>query len=159
MGLIIVTVIFFIAFAVWYFKDWEIGLGIMFIIFGIFFSIIITVLTSLIGNDISESEYDYHNDNEKQIVAIQDNIFICRRSTDNLVYTYAYKDGDGIRTASVDANNAIIVYDIRTQKMTTQKGSFKNWWHWLYALPTREKYIFYVPQGTIKEEYNIDLKG
>lgn len=159
MGLIIVPAICFIACAVWGFKDREIGFGSIYIILAILISVLMTGGASLIGNLIGASEYDYHSDNERQIVAIQDNIFIRWRSTDNLVYTYAYKDGDVIRTASVDANKSIIMYDNSDTKMITQKGNFKNWWHWLYALPTRDKYIFYVPQGTIKEEYNIDLKG
>lgn len=159
MGLIIVSLIFFIILAVLCFKDDGIGAVIMFIVVGILVSVAMSLLAGLIGCVIFESEYDYHDDSEKQIVSMQDNVFIYRRSTSKLIYTYAYKDGDGIRTGNVDADNSIIMYDNSDAKMITQKGNFKNWWHWLYALPTRDRYIFYVPQGTVKEEYNIDLKG
>ena len=159
MGLVIIGIIIFVALIIKCFIDRCIALGIAFMILGIVCSVLIVVITGVIGKVVNESEYDYHNDNEQPIVSLQDNIFIYRRSTDQFVYTYAYKDGDGIRTASVRADNSVIMYDNSETKIITQKGNFKNWWHWLYAFPTREKYKFYVPEGTVKEEYSVDLRG
>lgn len=159
MGLVIIPAVFFIVLAVWEFKDSRVFLGFIWLIAGGLITLLVLILSCIFGSVVTETEYNYHDDNERQIVSMQDNIFLYRRSTDKLVYTYAYKDGDGIRTDSVKADNSVIMYDNSDAKVITQKGNFKNWWHYLYAFPTREKYIFYVPQGTVKEEYNVDLKG
>ena len=159
MGLVIISAVIFIVLAAREFKDSEVFLGFMWLIAGGLITFLVLVLSCIFGFIVPEAEYNYHDDNERQIVSMQDNIFLYMRSTDKLVYTYAYKDGDGIRTYSVKADNSVIMYDNSDAKMITQKGNFKNWWHYLYAFPTREKYIFYVPQGTVKEEYKVDLKG
>lgn len=159
MGLVIISAVIFIVLAAREFKDGDGFFGATFLIAGGLITLLVLILSCIFGSAVPEAEYNYHDGSERQIVSMQDNIFLYRRSTDKLVYTYAYKDGDGIRTGSVKADNSVIMYDNSDAKMITQKGNFKNWWHYLYAFPTREKYIFYVPQGTVKEEYNVDLKG
>lgn len=150
--------VLFGALAVREFKNEEIGAGILAIIMGIL-SLSLTSLIAIGAGDIlSESEYNFYNDNERQIVALQDNAFVYRRLDKSLVFIYAYKEGDGIRAASVKADNSVIIYDNSEAKMITQKGNFKNWWHYLYALPSKTKYVFCVPVGTVKEEYRIDLQ-
>lgn len=110
-----------------------------------------SLIFCLLGFGVPDTEYNFNNNEaEYSIVALQDNTFIYRRSGGHLTYVYAYKEQDGIRTGEIWADNATILYTKEKLKIVKLSGNFNQWYHWIYAFPTKKHYLIYVPEGTIQ---------
>lgn len=158
MGITILIELIAIAILIYFIREYEIGCGIGVLLLVSILNVAVSFLLLCVGSALPDECYNFHDSKEMQIVALQDNAYIYRHRGEKLTYSFMYKEDDGYRSGQVDADNAIIFYS-EEAKVIVQSGEFKDWYHWLYAYPTKEKHIIYVPQGTVKEEYNVDLKG
>jgi len=107
---------------------------------------------------------DYVHWNTQDIVAMQDNetMIISRYSTDSKMYYHFMVDnGDHYKSRRVSQNVSTIRYTDGKPKLEIYKKESTNKFVYFF-MPIREyvndyKYDFYVPKGTIKEEFNVDL--
>lgn len=159
MVITIICVVFVIAWIVWWIIQKENGLAVVGgICFG-FITCILPLLFCSLGNGVPDSEYNFdNNEAEYSIIALQDNTFIYRKSGEHLTYVYAYEEQNGIRTGEIQADYATILYTKEEPKIVKQSGTFNQWYHWIYAFPTKNRYLIYVPEGTIQSEFSIDFK-
>lgn len=159
MVITIICVVLVIAWIVWWIIQEDIWLAVVGgIAFG-FFTFLFSVLFCALGCGVPDTEYNFNNNEaEYSIVAMQDNTFIYRRSGEHLTYVYAYEEQNGIRTGEIRADYATILYTKEEPKIVKQSGTFNQWYHWIYAFPTKNHYLIYVPEGTIKSQFNIDLQ-
>ena len=75
-------------------------------------------------------------------------------------YVYYYKDADSLyHMKQIDYANASIKYSDETPKIETYKEEatkdFINYFAWDY---TEDKYIIYIPKGSIKQNFNLDAQ-
>lgn len=78
---------------------------------------------------------------------------------DDLYYYYAEETEFGYKCEKVKASDSFVVYTDGQPKIETYNAtSFKHWWTYIYAIPDHTHYIIYVPYGTVKSEYKIDLE-
>lgn len=157
MGITILIELIAIAILIYFIREDAIGCGIGVILLVSILNVAASSLLLCVGSALPDGCYKFHDSKEMQIVALQDNAYIYRHRGEKLTYSFMYKEDDGYRSGHVDADNAIIFCSDEA-KIIAQSGEFKDWYHWLYAYPTKEKYIIYVPEGTIKEEYKVDLQ-
>jgi hypothetical protein len=99
------------------------------------------------------------------IVALEDNIssggtfFLGTGSTKNSIrYYYMIKTERGYKLQDVSASEAYIKYDAEPRIVIGNGCGFKHWYNYIWALPVHTHYTIYVPEGTILNNYNIDLK-
>lgn len=159
MVITIICVVFVIAWIVWWIIQEDIWFAVVGgIAFGIF-TCLASLLFCFFGCGVPDSEYNFdNNEAEYSIIALQDNSYIYRRSGEHLTYVYAYKDQDGIKTGEIQADYATILYTKEEPKIVKQSGTFNQWYHWIYAFPTKNHYLIYVPEGTIQSQFSVDLK-
>lgn len=159
MVITIICVVFVIAWIVWWIIQKDIWLAVVGgIAFG-FFTFLLSTLFYALGCGVPDSEYNFNNNEaEYSIIALQDNTFIYRRSGEHLTYVYAYEEQNGIRTGEIRADYATILYTKEEPKIVKQSGTFNQWYHWMYAFPTKNHYLIYVPEGTIQSQFSADLK-
>jgi len=127
--------------------------------------IIISALIFITLSTINMQYREYVKWNEHEVKALQDNetFMISRYSSDSsLYYYYMVKNNDGSyesRKASQDYSS--IKYTSETPKVIVYKKEAKSKIVQFF-MPIREyvgdyKYVFYVPEGSIEENYNVDL--
>lgn len=159
MVVTIVCVVLVIAWIVWWIIQDEIEFAVGGGIFFGFITCLVSVLFCALGCGVSDTEYNFdNNEAEYSIVALQDNTFIYRKSGEHLTYVYAYEEQNGIRTGEIRADYATILYTKEEPKIVKQSGTFNQWYHWIYAFPTKNHYLIYVPEGAIQSEFSIDFK-
>ena len=115
-------------------------------------AMVVLVLTQTV---VPDTAYSSEQVSEQKIVALKnddgdgDSKFIFTGTANNTTrYYYATEDDLGIHINGVDAERTYIRTDAnpRVQRL---KYHFKNWYTWIYALPTaRDSYVIYVPDGT-----------
>jgi hypothetical protein len=124
-------------------------------------SMILFIAFSFMNMHFREYEYWYSQD----IVAMQDNetMLISRYNADSTLYYYFMVDnGDSYKSRRVDQNVSTIRYTDTNPELKVYKKESTNKFVYFF-MPIKEyvndyKYDFYVPEGTIKEEFNIDLE-
>ena len=113
--------------------------------------------------------FDYKKVDESSIIALNDStgvsgqFFLGSGTVDSeQVYNYAYKDGDEIKVDTKKCNVSSIKYTNDNYKVETYRGKLNstvyNVLFFGLLKPEKEKYIFYVPKGSVSENYNVDLK-
>ena len=134
----------------------EIGNGLLSVII----TAVIAVVLSLMNMNFREYEYQY----AQEIVAVQDSqvTVISRYSSDSdLYYYFMVKDGDGYKSRKVSQEYATIHYTEGNSKVKVyKKESTNKLIQFLIPIETYVgdyKYEFYLPKGSIKEDFNIDL--
>lgn len=114
---------------------------------------------SLPADTIIESEY-------KNLVSLQDansvsgSFFLgCGSVNSKMKYTYYYESSNGMfRMGQVSYKYASITYDSIPRMETKETKYTDSWVNW-FAIDfecRNDKYIFHVPKGTIKNDYNLD---
>ena len=103
-------------------------------------------------------------DTRTDLIAVEDNFnyYLYRRSDDHK-YTYLYEIEDkGITSNTVDANFCYLNYinENETPYVIIREKTFNNSvmnFMFLFNLPFSAEYSFYVPEGSITSNFNIDL--
>lgn len=156
---------FFIAFIVMsfinYYKEWalNIAIGIFGAILGFAFWISIGLI---IGLFLPTKEIV----TEQKIYALNDNSSIeCKKFifsgyvNEKFVCSYVIDTDKGKHIEQVDGDCAYIIEGNYTPKIEKHSITFKEDWYYLIAMNAEDYYVkFFVPEGTVTSEYNIDLK-
>lgn len=77
---------------------------------------------------------------------------------DELYYYYMADTEEGFRANKIKAENTYVRYSDEPMVEKYTATNFKNKLLWLIALPTKSYHIVYIPEGSIIENYRIDLK-
>lgn len=137
---------------------------------GWFLSFILAgAIVSGIGKATDSITYVANPKESHDIVALQDNVYAtCFRNADgNLKITYLYKDMDetgeeNYKNETINGETAqIYLKDDVTPHVDAYKPVFINKTiNFIFGSPTfySYKYNIYVPEDTIKMDYNVDLK-
>ena len=122
------------------------------------------IITALIGTAISSNEIIY-KETVTPIVALEDNVasrgqfFLGTGSSKSDIYYYYMIDTErGYVIKNVKACDAYIKYDTDPRIVVESGRGFNHWYNYIWAFPTSVCYTIYVPEGTILNNYNIDLK-
>lgn len=133
------------------------------------FGVLIGILLLISGNgalsiNLTESEVV----ETKPIYAISDTMgvegsfFLGSGCVDSdMKYVYAENTNKGIKLKTIDTDKAYVKYvDKKTDPYIEKiKLSHKEGFGtWLFGNPYKYEYIFYVPEGTVKNVYNIDFE-
>lgn len=148
-----------------YYSIWETFFGSSGIAFLVFLaSFLIALVISMMW---SEKPVEKESSNEYDIVALQDNLgaagnfFLGSGYIDNeLSYTYMhYVEGCGYKAETVEASNVYVEFTDEQPYVSVVKYRFKDNWRNYITIPyNSEDIFFYVPEGSILQNYNIDLK-
>lgn len=122
------------------------------------------IITALIGTAISSNEIIY-KETVMPIVALEDNVasrgqfFLGTGASKSDIYYYYMIDTErGYVIESVKACDTYIKYDTNPRIVVERGNGFNHWYNYIWAFPTSTHYTIYVPEGTILNNYNIDLK-
>ena len=122
------------------------------------------IITALIGTAISSNEIIYE-ETVTPIVALEDNVtsrgqfFLGTGTSKSDIYYYYMIDTErGYVMKNVKACDAYIKYDVEPRIVIENGCGFKHWYNNIWAFPVSTQYTIYVPEGTILNNYNIDLK-
>lgn len=149
--------------------DWndlgeKIGLSVLTLLTSFLISLIVLLCASLIISCTAEIEYDKVSDTK--IVALKDNqnvsgsFYIMGGYVDeDLYYYYATETEFGYKTEKISANNAYIKYTDGETHIERYDGKFANEITNLWAVPMcNNRYVIYCPEGTVTNEFNVDLE-
>ena len=124
----------------------------------------VVLVTMIIGTCIPSSEIVYE-ETVTPIVALEDNVttngtfFLGTGAVkDDIHYYYMIETERGYKLQDIAASKAYIKYDTKPRIVVENGCGFKHWYNNIWAFPTRTHYTIYVPEGTILNNYNIDLK-
>jgi hypothetical protein len=97
------------------------------------------------------------------IYALQDNLFLSRKNYNGTFYYYTLENvnGKGKHTEKYSASNSYINYISKGEQPYVKqvKRKIKNKSLYMFYFPTPvTEYYFYIPEGSIVEEYNVDLQ-
>lgn len=167
-GLIILIVMIKWAIVLYECEDsiiWRMILWILGLIASLLISGLILVMSSLF---INKSNYTYELTNREEIVALQDSTggavrhgFMGSAYINNSLYYYYMTDTEyGYKSGKIDAGNTYVRYceDGKPIVETYSASGFTDKWHYLFAFPMDIYYIAYIPEGSIIENFQIDLK-
>lgn len=162
---IIVFVVFFIYGIVFSIRerDWE-YVWLISIAASLLCGALTLIITAIVGTCISSSEIVYE-ETVTPIVALEDNVtsrgqfFLGTGTSKSDVYYYYMIDTErGYVMQNIKASNAYIKYDANPRIVIENGCGFKHWYNNIWAFPISTRYTIYVPEGTILNNYNIDLK-
>ena len=78
---------------------------------------------------------------------------------EELKYTFVKKDAFGYTVEQVDADDCYVKYTKDTPRAVPIEEHYSGWVKfWIGDDEAKNGYIFYLPEGSIIEQYNIDLK-
>ena len=77
---------------------------------------------------------------------------------DELYYYYMTDTKEGFQAKKIKAEDTYVRYSDEPIVETYTATNFKNKLLWLIALPIKSFHIVYIPEGSIIENYQIDLK-
>ena len=77
---------------------------------------------------------------------------------DELYYYYMTDTKEGFQAKKIKAEDTYVRYSDEPIVETYTATNFKNKLPWLIALPIKSFYIVYIPEGSIIENYRIDLE-
>lgn len=148
----------------WYGKiDYEM------VVLGLFMSFAISLLGAMAGLGIAFSLPANNETVTKQVelVSLQDNssteghfLLGCGSIDGKMKYTYYYEVEEGAyKMAQKDIDDVIIKFWDKTPILETKTVQMDDsFWNWFAMDMPIETHIFYVPQGTIKNDYNLDAQ-
>lgn len=146
-----------------YYRWYEVlGLVVPILLICIGFGSICLVFTSAICDSVADKTYHITEDTE--IYALRDNIvtegdfFLGSGNIDGeLNYFYVVQTDMGYTINHMDADNVYIQYTTDRCHLETYSYTFNSKFVRLIAAPMSERYIFYIPDGSIINNYSIDL--
>lgn len=128
-------------------------------------SICVLGIASVISSSYAEIEYNIASDTK--IVALKDNqnangsFYIGSGYVDeDLYYYYAIETEFGYKTEKIRADNAYIKYTDGDAHIEKHEGTFANESLnlWVGVCICNDRYIIYCPEGTITNEFDVDLE-
>ena len=142
----------------------KIGLSVITVLTSFLLSCLVLLLASVIISCTAEIEYDKASDTK--IVALKDNqnvngsFYIMGGYVDeDLYYYYATETEFGYKTGKISAEDAYIQYTDGETHIERYDGKFANEGVNLWAFPMcSNRYIIYCPDGTVTNEFNVDLE-
>ena len=122
------------------------------------------VLSICIGDNLDKT---YALNKSFPIVALQDNVgvvggfFLGTGSVDGkLYYYYAENNSRGYIANKVPADKSYILFDDDKPRVEYYEATdFKKKRHWIYAIPSGHYYSIYIPHGSLKQKFEINLGG
>ena len=134
----------------------------------LFLLLLISFLVLIISSSIVSccAEIDYNVSSDTKIIALKDNqnvngsFYIMGGYVDeDLYYYYATETEFGYKTEKVKADNAYIKYTDDETHIERYVGEFVNDGTYLLGFPMcNDRYIIYCPDGTVTNEFNVDLE-
>ena len=131
-------------------------------------SALVSLLALLIASGVisNYADVDYKIVSDTKIIALKDNtnaigsIYIMGGYVDeNLYYYYATETEFGYKTEKIVANNAYIRYTDGEARIEKYKAEFVNDNVSFFAfIDCPDRYVIYCPEGTITNEFNVDLE-
>lgn len=153
----------------WIWDDclWSVGeciaMGFLVLIAAVIGSILLMMFSSAAAETCADKTY--HVVEDIDIYALQDNIttdgsfFLgSGHIDDELKYFYVEKTELGYTVKNIDADQAYIQYTTDRCHIEKQSYTFDNWFVRLIAEPITDRYIIYIPEGSIVNNYSVDLK-
>lgn len=143
---------------------WEgVGYSFLGILLGAMIGLIITLFCSIFAECGAEKTWSTVEDTN--IYALQDNLttegsfFLgSGHINDELKYFYVKETDVGYTVCNVDADNSYIRYTTDRCHIERQTYEFTNGFVKLIAIPMSDRYIFHIPDGSILNNYAVDLK-
>ena len=128
------------------------------------FSLIVLLGASKITTCCAEIDYNVVSDTK--IIALKDNqnvngsFYILGGYVDeDPYYYYATETEFGYKTEKMKADNAYIKYTDNEPHIERYVGDFANEGTYFWGFPMcDDRYIIYVPEGTVTNEFNVDLE-
>ena len=149
------------------FYDWgeKIGTSVLVLLLSTACSILVFLLSSLIVGSSAKVHYT-NMVSDTKIVALKDNqnvngsFYIMGGYVDeDLYYYYATETEFGYKTEKIKADNVYIKYTDGETHIEEYQPEFVNDYVYLFAVPSySHRYIIYCPDGTVTNEFNIDLE-
>ena len=124
----------------------------------------VTALASKITTSCVDADYKIASDTK--IIALKDNqnisgnFYIMGGYVDeDLYYYYATETEFGYKTEKIKAGNAYIKYTDGEPHIEKYSGEFANDGAYFWGIPMYgDRYIIYCPDGTVTNEFNVDLE-
>ena len=143
---------------------WEgAGTTILITILGIIISLFIMMPVSAIADSCVDKTWSTVEDVD--IYALQDNLttegsfFLgSGHINDELKYFYVKETDVGYTVCNVDADDSYIRYTTDRCHIERQTYEFTNAFVAAIAIPMSDRYIFHIPDGSILNNYAVDLK-
>ena len=164
----IIVVVIFVAYMIieerWCLSWGEIfGFGFIAFIVAMLCAFLLTTLSGAIADECAAKTYSVAEDVD--IYALQDNItnggsfFLGSGHVDNeLKYFYVTETELGYTINSIDADDVYIKYTTDRCHVEKHTYTFDNWFVRCIAIPMTERYVFYIPEGSVINNYAVDLK-
>lgn len=138
-------------------------MGFLILIAALMGSLLLTVISTAVAEVEADKTYSVTEDID--IYALQDNIttdgsfFLgSGHIDDELKYFYVAKTELGYTVKNIDADQAYIQYTDGRCHIEKQSYTFDNWFVRLITVPLTDRYIIYIPEGSIVNNYSVDLK-
>lgn len=157
----IYTFVIIIGFVFSFYCVYEWGLNLENVFLGFLMSLAISFLlcliTALFGL-VFKNEPVYAETQE--IYAINDNYVIRHRSSESMKYCYMILSDDGYCYKEAPAVKSSFIYTNDTPHVDVYQYQYANSIvRWLWSAPIKEdKYIFFIPEGSITNNYIIDME-
>lgn len=142
----------------------RIGFSFLILICSFFISCLIFLGASVITSCCAEIEYSMVSD--VKIIALKDNqdisgsFYIMGGYIDeDLYYYYATETKFGYKTEKIKADNVYIKYTDGETHIEKYQGEFVNDGAYFWGACTcDDRYIIYCPEGTVTNDFNVDLE-
>lgn len=146
----------------------DIGFAIMQSILTIMVSCIATLFILVFSSMMisTDNAIEYSKVNDISIIALKDNQNINGRFyltggyiNEELYYYYATETEFGYKTEKIKADNVYIQYTDEKPHIEKYAGDFINKKRYFLGFPWYDyRYIIYCPDGTVTNEFNVDLE-
>ena len=120
--------------------------------------ILVAAVSETLPNDVK-----IYEEEEVPIVALEDNFnlnghfFLASGITaEDAYYYYMTKTEEGYKVQKVIASTPVEISDKPRIVKYTPVG-FTEWYYYIFSAPTGTYYKIYIPEGTIKFAFNVDL--
>lgn len=151
---------------------WDFGDGVLVFMFTCFIGVLLSLAIMVLGGGIATAS-GAPTQSEKvesvEVISLNDNsntegtFFLGSGSVnEELVYYYAYESDKGITVGEIDADEVYINYTDKQPRLEEYQTKFKSeFLNWSFAYLGEDScyYKLYIPEGSIIEEYKIDLEG
>lgn len=151
---------------------WDFGDGVLVFMFTCFVGVLLSLAIMVLGGGIatvSGAPTQSEKVEAVEVISLNDNsntegsFFLGSGSVnEELVYYYAYESDKGITVGEIDADEVYINYTDKQPRLEEYQTKFKSeFLNWSFAYLGEDScyYKLYIPEGSIIEEYKIDLEG
>ena len=124
------------------------------------------ICADVAGDCIQESDQEVKLVNTTNIIALKDSAgnsgsFFLGSGyiDDDLYYYYAAETERGYKVDKIKASNCYTRYSDDTPRIEEYKAvGFKNWYDYIYAMPSVSYKVVYIPEGSITNVFEVDLE-